>query len=55
MFGGEAEPDEGDVGVLLRCDRANLRDFNLASDHFIPESGDNLSEQCEPIVPLVCD
>lgn len=53
VFGGEAEPDERDVGMLSRCDGAHLRDVDRAGDHLVPEPGDDLSEQLKPVAPLV--
>ena len=55
VFGGEAESHERDVGPLSRGDRADLSDFDLARDHLVPEPGDHLGEQLEPIAPLVRD
>ena len=55
MFRGEAEPDERDVGMLSRRHRADLLDVDRVGDHFVPEPGDDLGEQCEPVVSLVGD
>ena len=55
MVGGEAEPDERDVGLLLRGDRADFLDVDLACDHLVTESGDDLGEQLEAVASLVGD
>ena len=55
MLRRETEPDKRDIGVLPRGHRGDRRDVDLAGDHFVPEPGDNLGEQLEPITPLVGD
>ncbi len=35
--------------------RGDCCDVNLAGDHLVPEPGDDLGEQLEPVAPLVCD
>ena len=55
MFGGEAESDERDVGMLSCRHCPDLLDVDRVGDHCVPESGDDLAEQREPIVSLVGD
>ena len=55
MLGAHAEPDERDVGSLPRGHRADLCDVDLARDHLVPEPGDDLGEQLQPVPPLVRD
>ena len=55
MLRREAEPDKRDIGVLPRGHRGDRRDVDLAGDHFVPEAGDNLGEQLQPVTPLVGD
>ena len=55
VLGAEPEPDERDVGVLSRGHRADLAHVDLAGDHLVAEPGDDLSEQLEPVAPLVRD
>ena len=41
---------------MLSCgDRADLLDIDRIGDHFVPERGDNVGDQCEPVVSLVGD
>ena len=55
MLGGEAEPDERDVGVFSRGDRPDFPNVDLGGDHLVTESGDDLGEQLEPVATLVGD
>ena len=55
VLGGEAEPDERDVGMLSRGHGADLLDVDLARDHLVAEPGDDLGEQLEPVASLVRD
>lgn len=55
VVGGQAETDESNVRVLACSDRADRCDIDLAGDHLVPESDDDLGEQLEPVAPLVHD
>ena len=55
VLGGQAEPDERDIGPFSRRHRADLADLDLARDHLVPEPGDDLGEQLKPVAPLVRD
>jgi hypothetical protein len=51
----EAEPDQRDIGALSGGDGADLRYLDLASDHLVAETGDDLGKQLQPVPPLVRD
>ena len=51
----QPEPDERDVGPFSRRHRPDLLDVDLARDHLVPEPGDDLREQREPVAALVRD
>jgi hypothetical protein len=55
MVGGEAEPDERDVGVFSCGDGADFFDVDFACDHLVAEPGDDLCEELEPVASLVGD
>ncbi|HXR12626.1 MAG TPA: hypothetical protein VN770_10040 [Gaiellaceae bacterium] len=55
VFGGEAEPDERDVGTLFRCYRAYFSDVDLARDHVVAEPGDDPGDLLEAVAPLIRD
>ena len=53
MLRGDAEPDERDVGVLPRRDRADLRHLDLACDHVVAEPAHDPCQQLQPVGTLV--
>jgi hypothetical protein len=55
MVGAKPKADKSDVGVLPCSHRADLFDVDLACDHLVAESCDDLGEQLEPVPPLVRD
>jgi hypothetical protein len=55
MVGGDAETHERDVGPFAGGDRCDFSDIDLAGDHVVPEPGDDLFEQGEPVAPLIRD
>ena len=50
-----AETDERDIRVLVRRQRADLGDVRRACDHVVAEAGDELGDECDPVLPLVRD
>jgi hypothetical protein len=55
VVGALAEPDECNVGMLLRRHRADVLDADLARDHLVAEPDDDRSYQGEPVLALVGD
>ncbi len=55
VLGARSEPDEGDVGALAGCGRADFLDVDLACDHVVSEPDHDLREQFEPVALLVGD
>ena len=55
MVGALAESDERDVGTFSRSCRPDVLDIDLASDHLMPECGDDRREQRQAIPSLVRD
>jgi hypothetical protein len=55
VFRGEAESDKRDVRMLSRCHCSDLLHIDRVCDHFVPEPGDDLGKQGEPILSLVGD
>ena len=55
VLGAQPQPDQRHVGMLPRRHRTDLSDLDLPGDHLMAESGDDLSEQFEPVPPLVRD
>ena len=55
MLRAQAEPDERDVRMLSRGHLSDFPDVDLARDDLVPESGDDLREQVEPVSSLVRD
>jgi hypothetical protein len=55
VIGGEAEPDERNVGVFAGGDGGDLADVDLAGDHLVPEPGHDRGEQLEAVSALIRD
>jgi hypothetical protein len=55
MLRARPEPDERKIGLFSRGNDANLSDEDLARDHLVSETGDDLGQELEPVAPLVGD
>ena len=55
MLGALAQSDERDVGPFSRSHRPDVLDIDLASDHLMPEGGNDRRDQRQAIPPLVRD
>jgi hypothetical protein len=49
------EPDERDVGAFPRRRGSDVRDVDLARDHFMPEGGDDRCDKGESVLALIGD
>jgi hypothetical protein len=50
-----AKPDQGDIWALAGGHRADLSDVDRPGDHLMPEAGNDLCEQLEPVAALIRD
>ena len=55
MVGALAEPDQRDIGTFSRRRRPDILDIDLASDHLMPETGDDPRDELQAIPSLVRD
>ena len=55
VLGAQTEPDKSDVGALPRGHLCDHIDVDLASDHHVPEPGNQLRELLEPVASFVGD
>ena len=55
MLGVQTQSDECDVGPLSGCHGADFLDVDLTCDYLVPEAGNDLGEQFEPLALLVRD
>jgi hypothetical protein len=55
VVGGQAEPDDRNIGALPRGRRSNLLDVDLTRDHVVAKCDHHLREKLQPVALLVRD